>query len=163
MKTLEKKSMPSYFVNCVGKGSRLCAHFPTQILTADMKSFISFLHPWRFLFPRWVARMSHSAPPPQPKSCPALSGDARAEDVKLILGYTINPISDCSVFSFLLQHLLSRTASSSSFSLQLQLIWSQLSSNALSILRVVLCPQVITYQVWSLWGSTSTLQRHEGV
>lgn len=144
---LGKKINAKLFCQLCWKGKQIVRTLPNLNFDSRYEEF-HFLPPSVKIF---ISTLGCSdVPPPQPKSCPSLSGDARAEDVKLILGYTINPISDCSVFSFLLQHLLSRTASSSSFSLQLQLIWSQLSSNALSILRVVLCPQVITYQVWSL-------------
>lgn len=99
--------------------------------------------------------------PPHPTgwSCPALSGDARTGDVKLILHYVINCIADSSILSLrqpppplllihpaLLSSLLSVTVT-------LQLI---LSSNTPT---EVLFPPVISYQVWlhSLWSCVSIL------
>lgn len=97
-------------------------------------------------------------------SCPALSGDARAEDVKLILGYAINRIAHSPVFFFfffdtpLLLLLLIHPAffpPPLSVTVTLQLI---LSSNT-SLPTEVLCPPVISYQVWldSLWSQRQCL------
>lgn len=75
------------------------------------------------VYPLSCKGSSASLPPPHPHptncSCPALSGDARAEDVKLILGYAISRIADSSSSS---PPLLIRSAFFSPLRSQLQLL-----------------------------------------
>lgn len=72
---------------------------------------------------------------------------ARTEDVKLILRYMVNHIADSYVFSLLLPPLVHSAFISPllSVTVALQLI---LSSRTLSLPTEVLCPPVISYQVW---------------
>lgn len=95
--------------------------------------------------------------PPNPTgwswSCPALSGDARTGDVKLILHYVINCIADSSILSLLQPSPPLLIPSLLSVTVTLPLI---LSSNTPT---EVLYPPVISYQLWlpSLWSSVGIL------